>query len=308
VHFHTLVLEGVFAVEPTGSLRFVPLPAPTDAEVIRLLATIRCRVGRALQRRGLDADAENTAIDPLADESPVVAGLASAAVQGRIALGRRAGARVRRLGQDPDAPWVTSRGPRHATREGFDLHADVAVPAGDRARLESLCRYVFRPPLAQERLRRTADGHIVVTLKSRWRDGTTHLVFEPVEFLEKLAALVPRPRLNLVIYHGVLAPQARWRARVVAYGAPVDAGDEVSVDASGGGSRCGRHWRWADLMRRAFEIDVLACPKCGGRMELISTIEEPAVVRKILAHLGIPTELPTSRAARPPPDDGLVLP
>jgi hypothetical protein len=60
-------------------------------------------------------------------------------------------------------------------------------------------------------------------------------------------------------------------------------------------------------MRRAFEIDVLACPKCGGRMELIATIEEPTVVRKILAHLGLSTALPEARPARPPPDDGPQL-
>jgi hypothetical protein len=57
-------------------------------------------------------------------------------------------------------------------------------------------------------------------------------------------------------------------------------------------------------MRRAFEIDVLACPQCGGRMELIATIDDPAIVRKILAHLGLPTEVPVARPARPPPDRG----
>ena len=54
-------------------------------------------------------------------------------------------------------------------------------------------------------------------LKRPWSDGTTYLLFEPVEFLEKLAAVTPRPEINLVLYHGVLAPHARWRAEVVAY-------------------------------------------------------------------------------------------
>ena len=304
VHFHTLVLEGVFAAAGAGALRFLPLPAPTDEQVARVLATIHARVRRLLRQRGLDPeDPSDGTVDPLAEESPVLAGLASAAVQGRVALGPRAGARVLQVGRDPDAPWVTSRGHRQATLEGFDLHADVAVPAGDRARLESLCRYVLRPPLAQERLRLTPEGQVLVTLKSRWRDGTTHLRFDPVDFLARLAALVPRPRVNLVIYSGVLAPHARWRARVVAYGRPDDGDVPGEPDAPGAGSRCGRHWRWADLMRRAFEIDVLACPQCGGRMELIATIEDPAVVRKILSHLGLPTETPTTRPARPPPGD-----
>jgi hypothetical protein len=53
--------------------------------------------------------------------------------------------------------------------------------------------------------------------------------------------------------------------------------------------------------RRSFEIDVLACPECGGRLRLLATIESPAVVRKILSHLGIPAECPRPAAARPPP-------
>jgi hypothetical protein len=53
-----------------------------------------------------------------------------------------------------------------------------------------------------------------------WRDGTSHLVFDPIEFLEKLAAITPRPAVNLVVYHGVLAPRARWRSQVIRYGRP----------------------------------------------------------------------------------------
>ena len=89
----------------------------------------------------------------------------------------------------------------------------------------------------------------------------------------------PRPRINLVLYHGVLAPHAAWRARVVAYGAapvevPVPASPAASTsdDATEPGKP--RHWAWADLMRRVFDIDVLACPRCGGRMRLIATIDD----------------------------------
>ena len=77
-----------------------------------------------------------------------------------------------------------------------------------------------RPAVAQDRLRQLADGRVVLTLKSPWADGTRQLLFEPLTLLEKLAALIPRPRVNLVVYHGVLAPHGGWRARVVAYGTP----------------------------------------------------------------------------------------
>ncbi len=62
-----------------------------------------------------------------------------------------------------------------------------------------------------------------------------------------------------------------------------------------------RYWAWADLMRRAFELDVLACPRCGGHMRLIATIEDPRVIRRILAHLGLPTQGSDPRPSRPPP-------
>jgi hypothetical protein len=154
------------------------------------------RVCRLLRRQGFDATAADLSRpDPIAEESPLLAGIGSASIQGRIALGPRAGRRVWRVGKEPDAPWVLSSSPRHAHIAGFDLHANVAVPATDRARLEQLCRYLLRPPVAQDRLRRLDDDHILLTLKTPWADGTRHLLCAPMELLEKLAALTPRPRI-----------------------------------------------------------------------------------------------------------------
>ena len=62
-----------------------------------------------------------------------------------------------------------------------------------------------------------------------------------------------------------------------------------------------RDWKWADLMRRVFDLDVLACPRCGGRMSVIATIEAADVLRKILGHLGLPIDPPAPLSARPPP-------
>ena len=207
------------------------------------------------------------------------------------------------MGDDPDAPWVLSTAPRHAHLAGFDLHADVAVrAAADRARLEQLCRYLLRPAVAQDRLRLRTDGRVVLTLKTPWADGTRHLVFEPLTLIEKLPALTPRPRINLVLYQGVLAPHAGWQARVVAYGAPpVEAPGvaSASTDANDAPTAApnARHWAWAELMRRAFDIDVLACPRCGGRLRLIATVEAPDAIRAILAAIAASREL----ADRGPP-------
>ena len=310
LHFHTLVLDGVFTEEPGGALAFHPAPAPSDAKVAAALATIRHRVQRLLVRRGLEpADDATGPADRLADESPVLAGIVGASVQGRVALGSRAGARVRRLGAGRDAAAVTSRGPRQAHLEGFDLHANVGVSGTDRAGLERLCRYILRPPFAQERLRRRSDGRIGLELKTAWHDGTRELVFEPLEFLERLAAMTPRPETNLLICHGVLAPRARWRERVVAYGrvlpeptaAPLAAGpDDAGVKPTP------RAWTWAALMLRAFAIDVLACPRCGGRLRLIATLHDPAVIRKILTHVGLGPSGPIPGPA--PPKSGAATP
>lgn len=209
------------------------------------------------------------------------------------------------MGRDPKARWVTVGGPRHAHLEGFDLHANVAVRGEDRERLEQLCRYLLRPAVAQDRLRLTEDGRVVLELKTAWADGTSHLVFEPLELLARLAALTPRPRINLVFYHGVLAPHARWRAAVVIYGvaaviapaAKVCAGPDTPSESGAASSPARRAWTWAQLMRRALDVGVLACPACGGRLRLIATIRDPRTIRAILLSVGVPTEV----ADRAPP-------
>jgi hypothetical protein len=162
----------------------------------------------------------------------------------------------------------------------------------------------LRPPFAQERLRRRGDGRIALELKQAWHDGTRELVFEPLELLERLAAMTPRPETNLLICHGLLAPRARSRARVVAYGRVVAeptamaparvAGAEGTTAKSGS-----RAWSWAALMHRAFALDVLACPQCGGRLRLIATLHDPAVIRKLLAHLGMVRSGPSPGPAPP---------
>jgi Transposase zinc-binding domain/Putative transposase len=171
LHYHTLVLDGVFSEAQPGRLTFHPAPPPSDEDVAWVLAAVRTRVGRLLARRQLEPVDGSTPPDPLSETSPVLARIVSASVQSCVALGPRAGARVRRLGDAPDLGLVTSRGPRQAQLEGFDLHANVWVPRNDRARLEQLCRYLLRPPLAQDRVRLRADGRILVELKTVHHDG-----------------------------------------------------------------------------------------------------------------------------------------
>jgi hypothetical protein len=311
VHFHTLVLDGVYVRAGDDTLTFVPAAAPTDADVHRVVR----RVCRRLEALGVVGEAvDDGEGDPLGEESVALARLSQAAVLGRAALGPRTGRGPLRLGADPDAPWVDRQVPLHAQERGFDLHAAVTVAAGDRARLEQLCRYLCRPPLGQHRLKRLRDGRVALVLQRPWADGTTHLVFTPGELLARLVPLVPRPRINVLLYHGVLAPNAPWRRAVVARdgtdGVGELAGTSESAGATGAGDappalRSGRprYRSWAELMRRAFEADVLACPRCKGRMVVLATIDDPAVICRILTHLGLPMTPGEAALGRGPPGD-----
>lgn len=179
------------------------------------------------------------------------------------------------------------------------------MPAGQRARLERVCRYALRPPVAGARLRVAADGQVQLQLRHPWADGTTHVSFTPTSFLARLAVLVPRPRVNLVLYHGLLAPRAAWRAEVVPRPVPLATADAVERQVTSEPDvtlrPVARGASWADLMRRAFAIDVLACPRCGGRLRLIALIEASATARRILTHLDLPADVPRPVPARAPP-------
>jgi hypothetical protein len=304
VHVHALVLDGVYVEGGGGTLRFHEAVPPSDEEMDRLLGTIERRIRRLLARRGVLDDLGEGSADPWQEEAPVLAAVAAASVQGRRALGERAGAAVRRCGGSAEllALVPSGLGPCHARRNGFDLHAGVVVPARDRAPLERLCRYALRPPIAHDRIHLTADGQVVLDLRHRWADGTTQLVFDPLELLERLTALTPRPRINLLLYYGVLGARSAWRPRLAASD-PARSEEMPPVTMLeprvGAPQRPRTNYLWAELMQRSFGFDVLACPRCGNRLELIALIEDPRVIRRILSHLGLPAELSAARLRDP---------
>lgn len=86
--------------------------------------------------------------------------------------------------------------------------------AHQRDKLERLCRYISRPAVSEKRLALTANGQVRYELKTPYRNGTTHVIFEPLDFIAKLAALVPKPRVNLTRFHGVFAPNSKHRVQV----------------------------------------------------------------------------------------------
>ena len=178
----------------------------------------------------------------------------------------------------------------------------VFVPADEPDALERLCRYVARPAIAQSRLRLLGGDRVALAMRHPWRDGTRELIFDPLDFIARVAAQIPAPRSNLVRHHGVFAPASPLRSAVVRRATPKDP-RATTMGHAAGPSRATprRRLAWAALMMRVFGADVLQCPECDGRMRLIAHIEEPALVVRILRHLGLPTSAPRVHPARGPP-------
>ncbi len=164
----------------------------------------------------------------------------------------------------------------------------------------------MRPPLAAGRWQILDDERVAFSLKSVWSDGTYQMVLSPDELLEKLAALVPPPRLNLVRYHGVLAPNAADRAQIVP-------GAKEEVEASAGRTSEGeptpaqRRHRRAVLLARVFQFDVTECPACGGRMKIVAAVTDARSIRIYLEGVGLPSRAPPIAPARPPPQQEFDL-
>ncbi len=183
IHFHMLFLDGVYVGEEMG-LRFVPVPAPSRAALEGLVQTIAERVGRSLEHAGLiTRDIENAylAFDP-SEETPIHS-LLGHSITYRIATGPREGQKVFTL--QTLAPDTDRSSANVAESSGFSLHAGVAAKSAERDRLEHLARYVSRPPIATERLALTDSGQVRYTLKTPYRDGATHAIFEPMDFIAR---------------------------------------------------------------------------------------------------------------------------
>jgi hypothetical protein len=154
----------------------------------------------------------------------------------------------------------------------------------------------LRPPIANDRLVKRDDGRFELRLKRAWSDGTTHLAFDGPEFVARLAALVPPPRVHQIRYHGVFAPRAKLRPKLVR--AVVDGSHEAHGCADAHPSAKRVHLPWAKLLARVFAVDVLACPRCAdGRLQRIAFITTTPAIRAILESVGLSTAPPVRQAA-----------
>ncbi len=106
-------------------------------------------------------------------------------------------------------------------------------------------------------------------------------MFEPLDFIARLAALVPNPRVNLTRYHGVFAPNHHLREQVT----PARRGRRQATGLGDPPSTRHAAMTWAQRLKRVFKIDIETCETCGGKTKVIASIEDPAVIKRILVHL-----------------------
>ncbi|HVR71713.1 MAG TPA: transposase, partial [Vicinamibacteria bacterium] len=306
-HFHLVVLDGVFSEQPDGGVRFHEATHLSPDDAACLAHTVQRRVLRLFRRRGL---------------------LDSATVADMLS-------------------WQGSG--------GFSVDASVRIAGTDRTGRERLLRYCARPPFALERLHverapprgpmeegrslssnRSHEGdqeprvrRVLYHPARPTPDGRTVLALAPLEFLAALSRLIPPPRVHRHRYHGVLAPNARLRAHVVAMGREPDvlagrdtranqpagaSGPQPIVAASSharhaqacaGESGLAARSRWARLLARIYEVFPMRCPGCGADMRILAFLTRPEHVVPILRHLNLPASPPRLTPARAPPQPTL---
>jgi len=167
------------------------------------------------------------------------------------------------------------------------------VPAHRRDQLERLIRYTSCRAVSLERLTQDTNGDLVYTFTHPCSDGTTGIRLAPLELLEKLATLVPLPRMHLVLYGGCLAPHSHLRGAIIP--TPRQQGMEAGAATDTASSR----WSWARLLKRVFALDMARCPFCQqGTLRIIAAITQGEVIRKILRHLKLAADPPPLAPAR----------
>ena len=246
----------------------------------RLVQTISQRVGTYLERQGLLVrDIENSYLQLEAPDDSAMNDLLGHSITYRIAVGPQAGRKAFTL-QTVPAREEDSENSQLAKTAGFSLHAGVAAKAHQRRKLERLCRYIARPAVATDRLALTPQGNVRYALKTPYRDGTTHIILEPLDFIARLAALVPKSRVNLTRFHGLFAPNSHLRQQVT----PARRGHRIPAETKTPTQRRAA-MTWAQRLKRVFRIDIETCHHCGGAVKVIACIEDPMVVKRILDHL-----------------------
>ena len=281
IHFHTLVADGVF-YKSGNSYEFYRLSEPTKEELFAIAEKVKTKVEKLIQAMGLDEQ------DQLDFDENLLAELSQLSITQKAAFDERAGRKLKRYGTRRIEIDVDDKDPYTANVEGFSLNGRVVIPSNDRKKLEKLIRYMARGPIATERLTESFSNTLLYKMKTPWKDGTTHVSFSPLDFIARLVALIPPPRVNMIRYHGVFAPNFKARQEIVPQKKP-PIQNCADINPLASSKRRRERMRWAEMLKRTFEIDVTVCPKCQGRLEQIAIIKDKKVARAVLESMELIT-------------------
>jgi hypothetical protein len=177
---------------------------------------------------------------------------------------------------------------------GFNVHCGPRIQPGDQDALENIARYVVRASFSQERMTYVPDAAKVIY---RSKDGKLDKAFDALEWLAAMCSHVPNKGEQMVRYYGYYSNVCRGQRK------KADTDSRVPCILQTEQSPKGYLRNWARLIQKIYEVDPLTCPKCRGPMRVISFIENPEVVKKILKHLGLweVKPRPPPRIAKAPP-------
>jgi hypothetical protein len=325
--------SGVFTIGKNGKLIFHRIAGPQDEEVVQIAKRVAKRVSQLVENylnNGPNAENQSAHDQAIAES-----------VQVNFPF-------IDTEEGEGEASYL--RGRQCASVDGYSIHAQTSVGSKSREELERLCRYGLRPAFAMNRLELLPDGRIRYRLRKRWKDGSTHLVMDPLVFMRRLASFIPAPYKNLTRYHGVFAANANFRPMLKSMlpkevlvnpspkpqepspnqepspkvlpipsdssstcpkevPKPQEGLPKAPAGSSSSDALCPetapipktirpRRLPWAELLKRTFRIDLTQCAKCQGLLIIIAFITDPVIVSKILTHLHLPTEIPSTEPSR----------
>lgn len=294
VHFHTLMTDGAYIPQKDQTYQFIRLPHPAHEELQQLVNKIKLKIERKIKKLNL----EQTDQMPFEEES--LEDITQISITHKSAFGDRQGQQLRQYGIKSLEVDPENQDPTTANSSGYSLNARVWIAHNKRKKLEQVIRYMARGPIAQERMTETYTGQILYKLKTSWRNGVTHFSYSGLDFMARLVALIPPPRMNMIRYHGVFAPNFKNRNKIVPAKEKIT---EKNTESIINPKVKNERLRWAEMLKKTFEIDVTVCPKCNGRLEQIAIIKNRSVAMAILKSLNQITQFkPISPPTTGPPD------
>ena len=187
-------------------------------------------------------------------------------------------------------------------RSGFSVHNRVYAHPEDGRDFEALVRYMMRSPVSLTRLSFSPGGKELVYARKGGHDAGEAAEDERIdaeEFVARVLVQIPDPRRHLVRYYGAYSSRVRGQRRKAENRLEASGSGEVEKAVPPSPERAALRRRWANLIRRVYEVDPLVCPRCGSEMRVIAFITEPKVIKRIVDHLR-----QRERSARPPPRRG----